>query len=157
MKLGRPSAVQYGVVAGLAAVAAEVVFRVNQPPAYGICMACHGEDALNWTVNHLLGTHFQVAPISQAAPLLTTVGVLIGAAVAATINGERRWTRLGHPLKSMLLGALIVMCALTVLGCPTRLWLRLAYGDPLAVLAVAALMLGVGAGTTILRWQASRV
>jgi hypothetical protein len=154
--MGRPTGVYYGVVAGVAAVAAEAFFRVNQPPAYGICMACHGEDALNWTVNHLFNTHFQVAAISQAAPLLTTVGVLIGAAIAAGRNGELHWTRFGHPLKSMLLGALIVMCALTVLGCPTRLWLRLAYGDPLAVIAVAALVLGIGAGTAILRWEASR-
>lgn len=157
MDLHRPTAVQYGIVAGLAAVAAEVLFSVNQPPAYGICMACHGEDALNWTVNHLFGTHFQVAPISQSAPLLTTVGVVVGAAVAARRNGEFGWTRLGHPLKAMLLGALIVMCALTVLGCPTRLWLRLAYGDPLAIIAVGALMGGVGAGTAVLRWQASHV
>jgi len=120
-------------------------------------MACHGEDALNWTVNHLFNTHFQVAPISQSAPLLTTVGVLIGAAFAAGRNGELRWTRLGHPLKAMLLGGLIVMCALTVLGCPTRLWLRLAYGDPLAIVAVGALMMGVTAGTFILRWEAGRV
>jgi hypothetical protein len=157
MKFRRPTAVQYGIVAGLAAVAAEVLFRVNQPPAYGICMACHGEDALNWTVNHLFSTHFPVAPISQTAPLLTTVGVIIGAAIAAGRNGELHWIRLGHPLKALLLGALIVMCALTVLGCPTRLWLRLAYGDPLAIVAVTALMGGVGAGTGILRWQANHV
>lgn len=156
MRLGRPTAVHYGIIAGLAAVAAEVLFRVSQPPAYGICMACHGEDALNWTVNHMFGTHFAVAPVSQAAPLLTTVGVFLGALIAAARNGELRWMRLGNPIKSMLLGMVIVMCALTALGCPTRLWLRLAYGDPLAVLAVGSLMAGIGAGTAILKWEAGR-
>ena len=99
MDLYRPTAVQYGIVAGLAAVAAEVLFSVNQPPAYGICMACHGEDALNWTVNHLFGTHFQVAPISQSAPLLTTVGVVVGAAVLEESGAKIAAALKGRPAR----------------------------------------------------------
>jgi hypothetical protein len=153
----RITAVHYGIVAGLAAVAAEAFFGVTQPPAYGICLACHGADTLNWTLNHLIGTHLQVAAVSRNTPLLTTAGVIIGAVLAAARNREWRWIGTGSPLRSLALGAVIVICALTVLGCPTRLWLRLAYGDPLAVVAVAALMAGIAAGTAALRWQAARV
>jgi len=152
----RPNAVHYGVVAGLGAVAVEAFFGVRQPSAYGVCMACHGQDLVGWFTNHLVGTHLAISPDASAAPLLTTVGVFLGAGAAAARNGELRWRRvMGSPLASLLLGALIAVFALIVAGCPTRLWLRLAYGDPAAVAAVPALVLGVVAGTAVLRRRAA--
>lgn len=151
----RPSALHYGVVAGLGAVAVEALFGVRPPPAYGICMACHGQDVVDWLANHLAGTHLAISPAAYAAPLLTTVGVLLGAGVAAARNRELRWRSLvGSPLPPLVLGAVIAVLALVVQGCPTRLWLRLAYGDPAAFVAVPALVLGVVAGTVVLRMRA---
>ncbi len=152
-------AVHYGVIAGLLAVAAQAFFGVDRPPAYGICIACHGEDAANWTVNHVAGTSLEVSAITRGAslPLLTTVGVLIGAALAAIRNREWRFLSGGNPLTAAALGALVSISALTVLGCPTRLWLRVGYGEALALLAVTALMGGIAAGTALLAWRARRV
>ena len=153
----RPTAVHYGVVAGLAAVAAQAFFGVDRPPAYGICIACHGEDAVTWSADRLFHTSLHVGSLGTATPLLTTVGVLVGAALAAARNGELRWARLGHPVRSTLLGALVGVSALVALGCTTRLWLRAAYGEPLAFLAVGAVVAGVAGATLLLAWRARRV
>jgi hypothetical protein len=47
----RVTAVQMGIVAGVLAVGAGAFFDVRPPEAYGICMACHGRDLVNWTIN----------------------------------------------------------------------------------------------------------
>jgi hypothetical protein len=156
----RPNAVVFGVVAALLAVAAQMLFSVSHPPAYGVCMACHGQDATNWTLNRLAGTHFTVSGVSRATPLLTTLGVVLGAGLAAWRNGELRWTppslHLGS-IRQVALGAVVMVCALVAAGCPTRLWLRVGYGEPLALVLVACLVGGVLAGTAALRWSAGRV
>jgi Sulphur transport len=156
-RLGRPSPVTYGVVAALLAVTLQLGFSVTQPPAYGICMACHGREAANWGVNLVAGTSFPVGGLTRSTPLLTTIGVVFGALAAAGRNGELRWRRVGRGLRSVVLGALIMVAALIALGCPTRMWLRLAYGEPLALILVVSLVLGVVAGTVGLRWRSGRV
>ena len=82
---------QMGIVAGILAVTAGTFFEVRPPEAYGVCIACHGRDLVDWTVNAFFGTHLTVAPASLVFPVLTTIGVLLGALVAATMSGEFRW------------------------------------------------------------------
>lgn len=155
MRLGRPNAIVYGVVTGILAVAAQVFFGVTRPSAYGVCMACHGQEVADWTVNTFAGTHLQVGSLSRSFPLLTTVGVLLGAALASVRNREfRRQPGGGSRLVPLLLGGAIGVAALTALGCPTRIWLRVAYGEPLAVIGVGGLLAGIAAGTLLLRWRA---
>src|SRR5947207_13821914 len=86
----RITAAQMGGVAGFLAVVAGAVFDVRPPEAYGLCMACHARDLVNWTINDLAGTHLTVAPASVAFPLLTTIGVFLGALLGATSSGEFR-------------------------------------------------------------------
>ena len=43
------TAVPMGITAGLLAVLADAIFDVRPPEAYGICMACHARDLVNWT------------------------------------------------------------------------------------------------------------
>jgi hypothetical protein len=147
----RPSAVTYGVAAGLLAVGVQVFFNVKPPPAYGICMACHPRDMVNWLSNHLLGTRWELAPVSATLPLLTTVGLVIGASFAARRNREFRWLSLGKRARSFLLGLLVMNAALAVLGCPTRLLLLTAYGEILGLIGVIGLILGIVAGTLLLK------
>src|SRR6516165_12161553 len=85
------TALQMGIVTGVLAVMAGAFFEVRPPEAYGICMACHGRDLLNWTVNMLLHTHLTVAAASAVFPVLTTIGVLLGALVGAKTSGEFHW------------------------------------------------------------------
>ena len=146
----RVSAVTYGVVAGLLAVGVQVFFGVKPPPAYGICVACHTRDVIAWLANHLAGTRWEIAPVSLTLPLLTTAGMLIGAYAAARRNHERRKVALGGHWRSFIYGILVVNAAIVALGCPTRLLLLSAYGDMLALLAVAGLVAGILAGTFLL-------
>lgn len=151
MTHARPSAVTYGIVAGLVAVGVEVFFNVKPPPAYGICVACHPRDLVNWLINHLFGTNWEIAPVSITVPLLTTVGLVIGASIAARRNREFRWFSLGHRARSFSLGLLVMNAALIALGCPTRLLLLSAYGDLLGLVGVAGVIIGIIAGSWLLK------
>jgi hypothetical protein len=152
----RITAVETGVVMGVLAVAAGTFFEVRPPEAYGICMACHGRDLVNWTVNQAVGTSLLVAPAGVLFPLLTTVGALLGAFAAARRHGEWRWWMPDHPIKTFLYGVLVMNAALVAGGCSIRLLLRAGAGEPLGFFGFAGMAAGVALATRWLRWSASR-
>lgn len=140
----------------VAAVAAGAFFTVRPPDAYGICMACHGRDLVGWISNMQLGTDIAVAPASLVFPLLTSVGVLIGAGFAAMVSGEFRWRRRGSAFRSFLAGVAVMNFALIAAGCSIRLALRTSALDPLGIAGFGAFIVGVVLATYWLRWRASR-
>ena len=152
----RVTATMTGIVGALLAVIAGSLFDVRPPDAYGLCMACHARDLVNWTVNAAAGTRLTVAPASLVFPVLTPVGVLLGALLAAWTSGEFRWQRPEHPLKTFLYGVAVMNCALLAGGCSIRLLLRTAAGEPLGVIGFGALAAGVILATQWLRWRAAR-
>jgi Sulphur transport len=152
----RISAVQMGIVSGLLAVVIGMFFEVRPPEAYGICMACHGRDLLNWTLNMLVHTHLTVASASAVFPVLTTIGVFFGALVGAKTSGEFRWYSPESPLKEFVYGALVMNFALLAGGCSIRLLLRSAAGDLAGAIGFAGMVVGVILGTVWLRWRAVR-
>lgn len=152
----RVTAVQMGFVAGLLAVVAGALFDVRPPDAYGLCMACHGRDLVNWTINHLAGTQLTVAPASLVFPTMTTIGVVVGALLAATSNGEFHWRTPESSWRTFVYGALVMNFALIAGGCSIRLLLRTAAGEALGMTGFAGLVAGVSAGTLWLRWRATR-
>jgi hypothetical protein len=152
----RVSAVQTGIVAGLLAVTAGTVFEVRPPEAYGICMACHGRDLMNWTLNTLFHTHLTIASASAVFPVLTTLGVVAGALIAAKTSGEFRWYSPESSLKEFIYGALVMNFALLAGGCSIRLLLRSAAGDWAGVMGFGGMVAGVILGTVWLRWRAMR-
>ena len=152
----RVTAVQMGVTAGVLAVAAGAFFEVRPPEAYGICMACHGRDLVNWTINMLLHTHLTVAPASIIFPVLTTFGVLLGALLGAKTSGEFRWQSPDNSLKTFVYGILVMNFALLAGGCSIRLLLRAAAGEALGMLGFGGMVAGVILGTLWLRWRATR-
>ena len=152
----RITATMTGIVGALLAVVAGSLFDVRPPDAYGLCMACHARDLVNWTVNAAAGTHLAVAPASLVFPVLTPVGVLLGALLAAWTSGEFRWQRPEHPLKTFLYGVAVMNCALLAGGCSIRLLLRTAAGEPLGMIGFGALAAGVILATQWLRWRAAR-
>ena len=152
----RVTAVGMGITAGVLAVAAGAFFDVRPPEAYGVCMACHGRDLVNWTINRLLRTHLEVAGASLVYPVLTTVGVLIGALFAAGTSGEFRWRTPENPLKTFAYGVVVMNCALVAGGCSIRLLLRTAAGDLLSLVGFCGMIVGVVLGTYWMRWRATR-
>jgi hypothetical protein len=140
----------------LAAVAAGAFFAVRPPDAYGICMACHGRDLTNWLLNSQLGTTLAVSQVSLVFPLITTVGVLIGAAAAAAASGEFRWRLWDGPVKSFATGILVMNFALLAAGCSIRLLLSASAGSVLGLAGFGAMVVGVVLATYWLRWRAVR-
>ena len=151
LRIPRPTAIIYGIVAGLLAVIVQVFLGVQPPPAYGICLACHTRDVVNWIVNHLAGVRWEVAPVSLAFPLLTTVGLFIGASLAARRHREYRPLSLGRRARSFIFGLLVMNGAILALGCPTRLLLLSAFGEALGVVAAAGVISGIVGGTVLLK------
>ncbi len=49
----RITAAIVGAIAGFLAAAAQAFFHVIPPPAYGICIACHMRDLVNWVTTHI--------------------------------------------------------------------------------------------------------
>jgi hypothetical protein len=152
----RVTAVQTGIAGGLFAVIAGTFFAVRPPEAYGICMACHGRDLLNWTLNMLLHTRLEVASASAVFPVLTTVGVIFGAVIGAKTSGEFRWYNPESGFRGFLYGALVMNCALLAGGCSIRLLLRSAAGDWIGVMGFGGMAAGVILATAWLRWRAAR-
>lgn len=152
----RITGLQAGVVMAIAAVAAGSFFEVRPPDAYGVCMACHGRDLVNWIANEVTGSRLVVAPVALVFPLLTVVGVLLGAWVAAKVSGEFRFRKPSQPVRHFLYGVLVMNAGLLAAGCSTRLVLRAAAGDQLGLIGVAAMVIGVVLATLVLRRRALR-
>jgi len=152
----RVNAVFMGIAAGILAVAAGALFSVRPPEAYGVCMACHGRDLVNWTINMLFHTRLEVAPASLVFPVLTTIGVVFGALIGAKTSREFRWRNPENPAKAFAYGVLVMNFALIAGGCSIRLLLRTAAGDALGLLGFGGMIAGVALSTFWLRWRATR-
>jgi len=137
----------------LAAIVQLLLISAGGPEAYGFCVACHTRDVVNVAVNDIFGTKLAVAAISQNAilPVMTVVGVLIGAFISARGYEEFR-TKTGSAASytGHLLGGIFFMIfALFMGGCPYRLALRIGYGDVVAFIGVIAIVIGVLIGIKI--------
>lgn len=153
----RITGLQAGVVMAIAAVSAGAFFEVRPPEAYGICMACHGRDLVNWIGHELTGNgRLIMAPASIVFPLLTVVGVLLGARLAAAIAGEFRFRKPTRPSRHFLYGVVVMNAGLLAAGCSTRLVLRASAGDQLGLIGVAAMIIGIVLATFWLRRRALR-
>lgn len=152
--LGTLSATHAAILAALLTVAAGALFAVRPPEAYGVCMACHDRDLVGWALNRAMGAGITVAPASAVFPLLTGVGVVAGALLAARASGEFRWSRPEHPLRGFVYGVLVMNFALLAAGCSVRLLLRAAAGDLGGLAGVGGLAAGIVGATSWLSWRA---
>jgi len=137
------SPLQTGLVGGFSAILLEVLFKVSPPQAYGLCVACHTRDLVNWIVNHLAGTALGMAPVSKFLPVLTVVGLLIGALAGAIIHKDFQIRKTHNLVSGLIIGFLVMNFALLMGGCPIRMALRTGYGDLVALLGVLAIGVGV--------------
>ncbi|MBP2172176.1 cytochrome C [Methanococcus voltae] len=136
-----------GLFAGFSAIILETMFKVTPPPAYGLCIACHTRDLTNWIVNNALGTSLGMAPVSKLIPVLTVIGVIIGALVAAKANNDFKLRTTHNMAVGFTLGLLVMNFALLMGGCPVRMALRTAYGDMIALVGLVFIAVGVYLGT----------
>ena len=143
-----------GLLIGILAAFVQVLLiSAGGPEAYGFCVACHTRDVVNDAVNSIAGTKLAVAAISQNAilPVMTVIGVLIGAFASAKFYTEFR-KKTGSVMSYLwyLLGGLFFMIfALFMGGCPYRIGLRIGYGDVVAFIGLLAIIAGVLIGIKI--------
>ncbi len=152
VKKWRPRGLLAGAALGvISVVASGLVAPQGAPPAYGLCVACHGKDLLSG-----LGLRFAVGAPGMNGLVLSTLGILAGAAIASRLAGEARRRTARHPLRSLLLGMLTMAASLLALGCTTRLALRVAYGDGLALWSLLGVGVAIAGYTGVMAWQARR-
>ncbi len=147
-----------GAVIGFAAALIQaLLFAAGGPQAYGFCVACHSRDLINYVVNSATGSKLSLAPFSANAvaagtlPVLTIIGVLIGAVAAALLYKEFRVKK--GDAKSYLvygIGGILFMSFALIIGAgPYRLALRICYGDLVAVFGLIAIFDGIFIGVMI--------
>lgn len=150
-----------GLIIGFGAALVQYLFYLGAqgkgPVAYGFCVACHTRDLINGIWNGIFGTNLGMAGISSAAiaagalPVLTIVGVIVGALAASLIYKEFRVKKasVGSCIKYLLGGFFFMICALLMGACPYRIALRIGYGDAVAFIGLIAIILGVFIGVRI--------
>jgi len=141
----------FGIVLGILAVLAQPLFKIQPPQAYGICTVCHGRDLLNWISKILFSIELESAEVSINYPLLTTIGLIIGSIISSKLNGEFRFIKTENLIKMFFWGIGVSNFGLLIISCPTRLFLRFAFGDPFALLSIFGLLIGISIGVLILR------
>ncbi len=145
-----------GVVLGLGAATVQAYFNLIPPMAYGVCMVCHPKELINWLADHLLNTHWGYSMASLEAPIMTVVGVVLGASAAAFRHHEFKFRPARQPLVYFLFGFLMINFGLILGSCPIRIVLLSAYGSIMGLVGWACVVIGVGVGIVAMRWNASR-
>ena len=100
-----------GIVLGLGAAAVQAYFNLLPPMAYGVCMVCHPKELINWLSDHLLNTHWGYSMASFEAPILTVVGVILGAIIAAFRHHEFAPRPARQPIAYFVFGFLMALSA----------------------------------------------
>lgn len=148
-----------GLVTGLIAALLQITAGVgppNAPVAYGICIACHGRDLINWIVNVIGGTNLGYGTLVAGVPVLTVVGIVAGAFISSTKNKEFKFRTTKNPGVSFVCGFAVMASALILGACPLRAVLRVAYGDAIAVVGFIAISVGVVISSAVIKVNARR-
>lgn len=152
----RVSAFTAGTVLGVGAALVQAYFKVIPPPAYGICMVCHARDLMNWLADHLFYTDWGYTTASITVPVLTVVGVVVGASLAAWQHGEFRLRPVREPIFFFVTGFLVMNFGLILGACPIRILIVSAYGNLIGIVGWLCVVVGALLGTVAIRWSARR-
>ncbi len=155
-----------GLIVGVGAALLQAFLKVLPPPAYGVCIACHMRDLVNWVLIRIWPIYgvsegvpkFVGADVSKDLPVLTIVGILVGAFLSALVNREfkLRSMKFGpqRPLSEFFIGMGVMVSALLMGGCPLRTALKSAYLDLTAIIALGMILVGVIVGSEVLKRSA---
>ncbi len=147
-----------GLVIGILAVAAEAYFKVQPPSAYGICLLGHPRDLTTWVANNVFGANWVSTEAFVVFPAFTVIGVLIGSFIAANRNKELR-LRPGpvrNKFFAFMFGFLVVNFGLLWGSCPIRTTVLASYGNFIAVIVLASIIVGVIIASIYVRLRARK-
>lgn len=129
-----------GGTIGLLAVVLE---KLGNPPGTGLCIACFERDIVG-----ALGLH-QTEGGQYVRPEI--IGLVLGSSLSALTFGEFKARGGSSPLIRFFLGVFAMIGALTFMGCPIGITLRLAGGNLNALLALLGLVMGITIGVGFIR------
>jgi len=125
-----------GILGGLLVV-------LGNPANMGICVACFIRD-----IAGSVGLH-RAAVVQYLRPEI--IGFILGAFLIAKGTGEFNVKGGSSPIIRFVIAIFVMIGALVFLGCPLRMVLRLAGGDLNAIAGIIGFVLGVLAGSLLLK------
>jgi len=131
------------LVGALTAILSIFLVWQGNPGNMGICTACFLRD-----IAGSLGLH-TAAIVQYARPEI--IGFILGAFFLSLYKKDYRATGGSAPVTRFVLGACVMIGALIFLGCPVRMWLRMAGGDLNAVVGLCGFIVGALIGIFFLR------
>lgn len=151
MKRIKKSAVFFGLILAVLVAGMELAFNRFIPQAYGICTICHARDLVSWIINRLGSLEMDSPDFAVRAFVLTPLGLILGSFTAAKQNSEFKILRLSNPFLMILYGFIVSLAGLLIMSCPTRIVLRVGFGDTFGILAAAGLFLGITAAVFLMK------
>ena len=145
-----------GLALGFGAALVQAYFKVVPPVAYGVCMVCHPKDLVNWIAGHLFNVDWAPSIAGAYWPIMTVVGLVIGALAAAAQHGEFKFRPARQPAFYFVSGFLMINFGLILGSCPIRIVILSAYGNLIAIAGWICVIIGVVVGITAMRWNARR-
>lgn len=122
---------------------ASILVHFGNPGNMGFCIACFLRD-----ISGALGFH-RAAVVQYLRPEI--IGLVIGGFASAVATKEWKARGGSSPITRFVLGMAFMIGALLFLGCPVRMFLRLAGGDWNALVALPGLVLGIAVGMVFIK------
>jgi len=148
------SPVVAGLILGITAVFIGTFTSLSQLNHYGFCTTCHGHDLVVGLAQQMRVVRFGPA----IWPILTTVGVVLGAWGSSRFNGEMprrpRKQPAQHSAMRFAQGFLVMSLALLAMGCPIRMTIRAADLNVQGFIGLIGVALGITLGVAWLKGRA---
>lgn len=112
-----------------------LLVKLGNPPNMGVCVLCFMRE-----IAGAIGLH-QVKNLSYIRPEF--VGFIIGATISALIFGEFKSTGGAKLIWRFVIGAVVGFNGMIFLGCPIRMFGRIAGGDWTALAGLAGVIVGI--------------
>ncbi|MBN1127447.1 MAG: hypothetical protein JXA71_00570, partial [Chitinispirillaceae bacterium] len=142
VKIAASDAAWLAAAGAVTGAGAALLTRLGNPVDGGISIACFLRDCAG-----ALGLH-QVIEFSFIRPEITAIA--FGAFFSALGTGKFQPTAGSSGFTRFLIGVILSFGVFAFVGCPMRVGLRLAGGDPAALAGLAGLVAGAGLGTLFL-------
>lgn len=131
------------VIAGsIIALSAILLSYFGNPKNMGFCIACFIRDTTGALSLHSSSNVQYVRP--------EIIGLVLGSFFISLLKGEFKPRGGSSPLLRFIIGTIVMIGALTFLGCPLRMVLRLSAGDLNALVGLIGFVLGIGVGCVFL-------
>lgn len=128
---------------GLFGLFFSLLMKFGNPPNMGVCVVCFIRD-----IGGAIGFH-SIAAASYIRPEI--IGFIVGATIIALLTKEFKATGGSSPIVRFIIGVLIAVGALVFLGCPIRMFGRIAGGDWIALMGLAGLIAGAYVGSLLMK------